>query len=97
MIPGCVNGLIVHHRWIAEQCARRFRNRGESDHDLEQVAYIGLTKATDRYDPERRQKILLWRFFEECTQREIGERLGIGQVQVSRLLRSALNELRAVP
>src|SRR5690606_20256865 len=45
--------------------------------------------------PERTRKIILWRFYEECTQREIGERLGIGQVQVSRLLRAALDQLRA--
>ena len=43
---------------------------------------------------ERMRKIVYWRFFEECTQREIGRRLGIGQVQVSRLLRAALAELR---
>jgi RNA polymerase sigma-B factor len=45
---------------------------------------------------ERRQKIVLWRFYEGLTQSEIGERLGIGQVQVSRLLRSALADLREV-
>lgn len=44
--------------------------------------------------PERSQKIILWRFYEDCTQREIGERLGVGQVQVSRLLRAAIEELR---
>ncbi len=44
---------------------------------------------------ERMRKIVYWRFFEECTQREIGRRLGIGQVQVSRLLRSALAQLRS--
>lgn len=209
--------LVLEHRWLAEQCARRFRNRGESDADLVQVASIGLLKAVDRYDPgrgipfhgyaiptiigelkrhfrdstwgihvprrskdllshlnaatqllhqrlgrsptppevaaeigvdvesvvdaldarqanrprmlptddvggpdqlvstdrdldaiemrvetlaamhgldERSRTILLWRFYEECTQREIGERLGIGQVQVSRLLRTLLDELR---
>ncbi len=43
---------------------------------------------------ERSRKIMVWRFYEELTQREIGERLGIGQVQVSRLLRSALDRLR---
>lgn len=44
--------------------------------------------------PERSQKIILWRFYEDCTQREIGERLGVGQVQVSRLLRAAIEQLR---
>lgn len=42
---------------------------------------------------ERSQRIIVWRFYEECTQREIGERLGVGQVQVSRLLRAALDQL----
>lgn len=43
---------------------------------------------------ERLQQIVVWRYYEECTQREIGSRLGIGQVQVSRLLSSALGQLR---
>lgn len=44
--------------------------------------------------PERSQKIILWRFYEDCTQQEIGDRLGVGQVQVSRLLRAAIEQLR---
>ena len=44
---------------------------------------------------ERSRKIMVWRFYEELTQREIGERLGIGQVQVSRLLQAALQRIRA--
>ena len=211
--------LIIDHRWIATQCASRFRYRGEPELDLVQVALLGLVKATDRYDPERdvpfyafaiptilgelkrhfrdttwaigvprsakdlmprlraatevldqrlgrspttdelaaelrvdrevviaalaarganrtttlsepeasnvhafgwaggdmtagiedrlaaldalsclderSRKILVWRFYEELTQREIGERLGIGQVQVSRLLRSAIHRIRS--
>lgn len=206
--------LIVEHRELAEQCARRFRNRGESESDLTQVAYLALIKAVDRYDPtrevpfhgyavptiigelkrhfrdatwsvsvprrskdllsrltasndrlyqelgrppsvhelstdlhvddaavesavrartanrtgpipevgrcldggddltemvearvelasamaafdDRTRTILWWRYWEECSQREIGERLGIGQVQVSRILRSALSAMRA--
>lgn len=42
----------------------------------------------------RDRQIIYWRFFEECTQSEIGSRLGVGQVQVSRLLKSALARLR---
>ena len=44
---------------------------------------------------DRSKEILVWRFYEELTQREIGERLGIGQVQVSRLLRSAIDRMRS--
>lgn len=216
--------LIHDHMWIAEQCARRFANRGEPMDDLVQVALIGIVKAVERFDPElghtfpafatptvtgelrrhfrdytwdvrvprrvkdlvgdlnatigslnqrlgrsptmeevaramsvdvdvvletmegargyraaslddtghddghstnaqdklasddssiddadlrlsaskmvgsldeRSQAIIVWRFYEGCTQTEIGERLGIGQVQVSRLLRAALAELRS--
>ena len=38
---------------LAQRMARRYRNRGESLDDLEQVAYLGLIKAMDRYDPSR--------------------------------------------
>ena len=215
--PSLREQLIIDHRWIATQCARRFRYRGEPELDLVQAALLGLVKATDRFDPERdvpfhafaiptilgelkrhfrdttwsvgvprsakdlmprlrqatecldqrlgrspttdelaaelrvdrevviaalaarganrpmslseptsdidravsrqpdltgdiedrlvaiealerlderSRKIMVWRFYEELSQREIGERLGIGQVQVSRLLRSALERLR---
>ena len=44
--------LILEHRWIAEQCSRRFRHRGEPDADLIQIAWLGLLKSVDRYDPE---------------------------------------------
>ncbi|MGR6973780.1 RNA polymerase sigma factor SigF [Streptomyces cynarae] len=38
---------------MAERLAGRFRSRGESFEDLRQVAFLGLVKAVDRYDPER--------------------------------------------
>jgi RNA polymerase sigma-B factor len=43
----------------------------------------------------REQSILRLRFAEELTQSEIAERLGISQMHVSRLLRSAIDTLRA--
>jgi RNA polymerase sigma-B factor len=44
--------------------------------------------------PERKQEILIMRFFENMTQTEIGHRIGISQMQVSRLLSSTLAWLR---
>jgi RNA polymerase sigma-B factor len=44
--------------------------------------------------PERQQRILALRFYGNMTQAEIGQRLGISQMHVSRLLEAALNRLR---
>jgi RNA polymerase sigma-B factor len=38
---------------FAGRMARRYRGRGETLEDLEQVARLGLVKAIDRYDPQR--------------------------------------------
>jgi RNA polymerase sigma-70 factor (sigma-B/F/G subfamily) len=38
---------------MAHRLAKRFRNRGESLEDLQQVADLGLFKAVTRYDPDR--------------------------------------------
>ncbi len=45
---------------------------------------------------ERDREILRLRFEEDMTQSEIGAMLGVSQMQVSRLIRSALERLRAV-
>ncbi|TVZ92896.1 RNA polymerase sigma factor SigF [Streptomyces sp. BK340] len=44
---------------------------------------------------ERDRKIIHWRFVEELTQAQIGERLGISQMHVSRLTSRLLSRLRA--
>ena len=44
--------------------------------------------------PEREQRILIWRFYGNLTQSQIGDRLGISQMHVSRLLERALTYLR---
>ncbi len=43
--------IVVGHRWIAQQAARRFADRGEPLDDLIQVGSIGLVKAVERFDP----------------------------------------------
>jgi RNA polymerase sigma-B factor len=43
---------------------------------------------------ERDRQIIHWRFVEELTQAQIGERLGVSQMHVSRLLSRTLKRLR---
>ncbi|HZZ47409.1 MAG TPA: SigB/SigF/SigG family RNA polymerase sigma factor [Pseudonocardia sp.] len=44
--------------------------------------------------PERDRRILLMRFYQDMTQTQIAEKLGISQMQVSRVLASTLRSLR---
>ena len=44
--------------------------------------------------PERERSILFLRFSEDLTQSEIADRVGVSQMQVSRLLRRSLSRLR---
>lgn len=45
------NRLVEQHRSIAEALARRYVSRGVPVEDLEQVAFVGLLKAVERFDP----------------------------------------------
>jgi RNA polymerase sigma-B factor len=52
-----------------------------------------LGESLGRLSPRDRQ-IMHMRFFEELTQSEIAERIGVSQMQISRVIRSALNRMR---
>ncbi|WP_347351546.1 sigma-70 family RNA polymerase sigma factor [Intrasporangium sp.] len=58
-------------------------------------AMLSIRSAMAQLDTRERQ-ILWWRYVEGRTQVEIGERLGVSQMQVSRLHRAILGRLRAV-
>jgi RNA polymerase sigma-B factor len=45
--------LVLAHQHLVTYLARKFANRGQPLEDLIQVAYMGLLKAIDRYDPSR--------------------------------------------
>jgi len=53
-----------------------------------------LSRGLDQL-PERERSIVLLRFFEGLTQREIADRIGISQMHVSRLLRRSIESMRA--
>ena len=68
---------------------------GEDDPALTHATDIDAVHAHLGELPEREQRILMLRFYGNLTQDQIGHRLGISQMHVSRLLDKALTYLRA--
>jgi RNA polymerase sigma-B factor len=67
---------------------------GEEDPQVEHTLDMEAVLTHWNDLPEREQRILTMRFYGNMTQAEIGERLGISQMHVSRLLARALRYLR---
>jgi RNA polymerase sigma-B factor len=67
---------------------------GGDDHAVEHTVDMEAVSTHWKDLPVREQRILLLRFYGNLTQAEIGERLGISQMHVSRLLARALGYLR---
>jgi RNA polymerase sigma-B factor len=67
---------------------------GEDDQAVEHALDMDAIQAHLDELPEREQRILVLRFYGNLTQTEIGQRLGISQMHVSRLLTRALAYLR---
>ena len=67
------------------------------DDDPEVAHTLDMEAVNRHWDelPEREQRILVLRFYGNLTQTEIGERLGISQMHVSRLLARALSHLKS--
>jgi RNA polymerase sigma-B factor len=68
---------------------------GEEDPRVEQTLDMESVQRHWNDLPEREQHILTMRFYGNMTQAQIGERLGISQMHVSRLLARALGYLRS--
>ena len=68
---------------------------GDDDPDLAHAIDMEAVNAHWEELPEREQRILVMRFYGNLTQTEIGERLGISQMHVSRLLARALGHLKS--
>ena len=67
------------------------------DDDAEMEHTLDMEAVSTHWDelPEREQRILVMRFYGNLTQAEIGARLGISQMHVSRLLTRARTHLRS--
>jgi RNA polymerase sigma-B factor len=67
---------------------------GDGDHRLDLIDEQATIFAAARHLPHREREILFLRFGADLTQTEIAERVGVSQMQVSRLLRKSLHRLR---
>lgn len=67
--------------------------RDEKNTDERWLEHIALHEALERL-PDREQHILDLRFFQGKTQVEVSAEVGISQAQVSRLEKSAINQIR---
>jgi RNA polymerase sigma-B factor len=67
---------------------------GAVDANLDKVLDIETVRPLLAALPERQQSVIMLRFFENMTQTQIAERLGISQMHVSRLLARSLATLR---
>ena len=67
---------------------------GGEDAELERATERTLLESLMRSVTPREREILRLRFAEDLTQSQIGERIGVSQMQVSRILRSALTRMR---
>src|SRR3989440_6005772 len=77
-----------------EEEASRLEAIGDEDQRLGLVDDQTTIFAAAKHLPQREREILYLRFGEDLTQSEIAERVGVSQMQVSRLLRRSLERLR---
>jgi RNA polymerase sigma-B factor len=73
--------------------ATRIDSLGDEDDRLGMIDDQATIFAAARHLPRRERQILFLRFGEDLTQTEIAERVGVSQMQVSRLLRKSLHRL----
>jgi RNA polymerase sigma-B factor len=79
-----------------EEVTTYWETMGEEDSNYELVELDATVAAALEHLPARERLILRLRFVEDLTQTEIAARIGISQMQVSRLLRRSIEQLRAL-
>ena len=77
-----------------EEDASRLDSIGDDDERLGLIDDQTTIFAAAKHLPQREREILYLRFGEDLTQSEIADRVGVSQMQVSRLLRRSLHRLR---
>jgi RNA polymerase sigma-B factor len=86
--------LDAPRRGVEEDTTTYWDTLGEEDERYELVELDATLAGALRHLPQRERLILHLRFVEELTQAQIAARIGISQMQVSRLLRRSIERLR---
>lgn len=81
-------------RTVEEGAVPLVEQVGILDEHLEQVEYNVMLERRLEALSERDREVLHLSFVEDLTQSEIGKRVGVSQMQVSRILRRSLDRLR---
>src|SRR5947208_3121419 len=86
---------IEEHLPLVESVARRYAGSGEPMEDLAPTEDRELLARGWRVLDERERHILELRYKDDLSQSEIARRVGLSQAHVSRLIRGALDRMRA--
>lgn len=78
----------------ATEGADPFASHGAVDPGYSRIENLDLAERAMRGINERDRKVVRWAFDDGLLQREIGERIGVSQMQVSRILKAALARMR---
>ncbi|MBR6756670.1 MAG: sigma-70 family RNA polymerase sigma factor [Peptococcaceae bacterium] len=79
-----------------ENGSERLNLFGAEDKDLASIETKGELKAALETLSDNERKVIYYRYFEDMTQSKVAELLGISQMQVSRLEKNALQQMRKI-
>jgi RNA polymerase sigma-B factor len=83
----------AHHAYPLDRTDKNYVKTASSDFD-EVLDHEEISHMLSRL-PTRQRKILFLHFFEECTQEQIAQQIGISQAHVGRILAQSLEQLRS--
>jgi RNA polymerase sigma-B factor len=84
-----------HDRWATDR-DRSFAEPGHLDEELDRVESRTIVEELLNGLPEREREIVKMRFYDGLAQSTIGQRVGLSQMHVSRLLAQSLTRLRVL-
>ena len=75
---------------LVEQEYEQNQLQGSPENGLDHLVMVGALKQLE----ERERQVILMRYYRDMTQQQIAKRLGVSQVQISRIEKKALLKLR---